>query len=77
MRRNPGILDGNPFKLGLFGSNCSGGLAFTTVPERWTASWDNNRALAEAADTAGIECLVPGRALEGFWRGDQRQRFKF
>ena len=66
MRRNPGILDGNPFKLGLFGSNCSGGLAFTAVPERWVASWDNNLALAIAADATGLECLVPVARWKGF-----------
>lgn len=66
MTRNPGILDGNTLKLGLFGSNCSGGLAFTAVPERWVASWDNNLALAKAADAAGLECLVPVARWKGF-----------
>jgi alkanesulfonate monooxygenase SsuD/methylene tetrahydromethanopterin reductase-like flavin-dependent oxidoreductase (luciferase family) len=64
--RNPGLLGGNPFKLGLFGANCSGGLAFTTVRERWVASWDNNLALAQAADAAGLECLVPVARWKGF-----------
>jgi dimethylsulfone monooxygenase len=57
--RNPGLRDGNAFKLGLFGPNCSGGLAFTRLPERWDSSWDNNLALAQLADAGGIECLVP------------------
>jgi dimethylsulfone monooxygenase len=38
---NPGIVGGNAFKLAMFGSNCSGGIAFTKLPERWDASWDN------------------------------------
>ena len=46
--RNDSVFSGNAFKLGLFGSNCSGGLAFTTLPERWDASWDNNLQLAQA-----------------------------
>jgi hypothetical protein len=38
--RNPGLSNGgNPLKLGLFGSNCSNGRSYTTVPERWDASW--------------------------------------
>ncbi len=53
-------------KLGLFGSNCSGGLAFTNVPERWDASWDNNVRLAKLADEAGLDCLVPVARWKGF-----------
>ncbi len=64
--RSPGLVDRNGFKLGLFGSNCSGGLAFTKVAERWDASWDNNRKLAELADDAGLECLVPVARWKGF-----------
>ena len=65
-QRNPGILDGNAFKMGLFGSNCSGGLSFTTLPERWEASWDNNVKLARLADEAGVECMVPIARWKGF-----------
>jgi dimethylsulfone monooxygenase len=57
--RNPGLRDGNRLKLGLFGANCSGGRSYTTVPERWEASWDNNVRLAQLADRLGLECLVP------------------
>jgi alkanesulfonate monooxygenase SsuD/methylene tetrahydromethanopterin reductase-like flavin-dependent oxidoreductase (luciferase family) len=64
--RSPGIIGGNPFKLGLFGANCSGGLAFTALPERWEASWDNNLRLARLADAGGIECLVPVARWKGF-----------
>jgi len=61
-----GLLGRNRFKLGLFGANCSGGLAFTNVVERWDASWDNNLRLAQLADTAGLECLVPIARWKGF-----------
>jgi alkanesulfonate monooxygenase SsuD/methylene tetrahydromethanopterin reductase-like flavin-dependent oxidoreductase (luciferase family) len=64
--RSPGLLGGNVFKLGLFGSNCSGGLAFTRLPERWQASWDNNLRLAELAEASGLECLVPVARWKGF-----------
>ena len=47
-------LDRNQLSLGLFGLNCSGGLAVTTVPERWDASWENNQKAAVMADEAGL-----------------------
>jgi alkanesulfonate monooxygenase SsuD/methylene tetrahydromethanopterin reductase-like flavin-dependent oxidoreductase (luciferase family) len=53
------MFNGNKLKLGLFSPNCSGGMAVTTVPERWEASWDNNLALGRLADEAGIEFLLP------------------
>ena len=36
------------FKIGLFSANCSGGLAVTKIPERWSASYEDNVALAKA-----------------------------
>lgn len=59
-------LGGNALKLGLFGSNCSGGLAFTTLTERWEASWDNNLRLALLAEAGGLECMVPVARWKGF-----------
>lgn len=64
--RSPGLSNGNDFKLGRFGSNCSGGLAFTTVPERWGGSWDDNLRLAKLADDFGLECMVPVGRWKGF-----------
>lgn len=58
MPRNPGILEGNTLKLGIFGSNCEAGLSFADVPERWDGTWENNLALAQLADGNGIECMV-------------------
>jgi FMNH2-dependent dimethyl sulfone monooxygenase len=64
--RNPGLLEGNPLKLGLFGSNCSSGRSYTTVPERWDASWEHNLALAQLADQVGLECMVPIARWKGY-----------
>ena len=58
-------LERNRLNLGLFGSNCSGGLAVTTVPERWDATWENNQELARMADDAGMEFMLP----LGRWKG--------
>jgi alkanesulfonate monooxygenase SsuD/methylene tetrahydromethanopterin reductase-like flavin-dependent oxidoreductase (luciferase family) len=55
----------NKLKLGLFGSNCSGGRAATRVPERWSASWEDNLELAQLADAAGMDLMLP----IGRWRG--------
>src|SRR5882757_7460728 len=64
--RNISVLDGDALKLGLFGSNCSGGLAFTRLPERWDASWDNNLRLGQLAEANGFECMVPVARWKGF-----------
>lgn len=55
----------NRLKLGLFASNCSGGRAVTRAPERWLATWTDNLRLAQFADEAGIEFLLP----IGRWKG--------
>jgi FMNH2-dependent dimethyl sulfone monooxygenase len=55
----------NRLKLGLFGANCSSGRAVTMVPERWSGSWPDCVALAQMADRAGIEFMLP----IGRWKG--------
>ena len=55
----------NALKIGLFGANCSSGRAVTMVPERWQASWRDNVALAQMAEAAGIDFLLP----IGRWKG--------
>mgnify|MGYP003704391197 CR=1 FL=1 len=49
------LRNANPFKLGLFSVNADGGLAFTTVENRWQADWDDIATMARMADEAGIE----------------------
>lgn len=55
----------NQLKLGIFGANCSSGRAATRVPERWQAGWEDNLRLAQMADAAGIDIMLP----IGRWRG--------
>jgi alkanesulfonate monooxygenase SsuD/methylene tetrahydromethanopterin reductase-like flavin-dependent oxidoreductase (luciferase family) len=57
----------NPFKLGVFSANCDGGLTVSTVPERWPAEWDEVVELAQIADRAGLEFILPVAK----WRGYQ------
>jgi alkanesulfonate monooxygenase SsuD/methylene tetrahydromethanopterin reductase-like flavin-dependent oxidoreductase (luciferase family) len=60
------LLGPNRLKLGIFGANCSSGLAATLVEERWQATWENNVALAELADNAGIEFMLPIARWRGY-----------
>lgn len=53
------LTDGRDFKLGLFSPNCAGGLAVTTIPERWRATWSDNLRLARLADDVGIDFILP------------------
>lgn len=53
-------------KLGIFGANCSSGLAATKVSERWSGSWEDNIGLAQLADDAGIDFLLPIARWKGY-----------
>lgn len=56
--KNP-MFNEKQFKLGFFAANCAGGMAVTQLPERWKASWENNLKLAQLADRAGIDFMLP------------------
>lgn len=62
--KNP-VLGSNPMKLGVMAFNCSGGSAVTTAPEAWPMTWPDNVRLAQLADRAGMEALLP----VGRWKG--------
>ena len=49
----------NKFKIGIFAANCSGGNSATAVPERWQATWEGNLKIAQMADAAGLEFMLP------------------
>ena len=55
----------HPFKLGLFGANCSSGRTINKLPERWLADWDNCEKMAKMADDAGMDFILP----IGRWKG--------
>src|SRR5947209_7130174 len=64
--RNDILVSGNSLKLGLFGANCSSGRTYITAPERWDTSWEHNVRLAQLADEAGVECMVPIARWKGY-----------
>src|SRR5258706_15330142 len=70
-RKQSPILNNNKLKLGFFSPNCSGGMSVTKVPERWVNSWDNNIRLAQLADEAGIEFLLPIARWIGYGGGNE------
>jgi hypothetical protein len=57
-RKQSPILNQNKLKLGIFSSNCSGGMSVTKLPERWVNSCENNIRLAKLADDACSEFLL-------------------
>lgn len=62
----------NAFELGIFSSNVQNGMAqFKT--EIWDASWEHNLKLAQLADEAGLEFILP----LGRWRAEIRNVPRF
>src|SRR6476620_7049543 len=60
------MYNANRLKIGLFGANCSSGRAVTAVPERWSGRWADNLKLAQMADAAGLDFLLPIARWEGY-----------
>lgn len=56
----------NALKLGLFGANLSSGRSATKVPERWSGNWDDNLAIAQMADEAGMDFHLPVARWKGY-----------
>lgn len=61
---NP-LFNANRMKLGVMAFNCSLGSTVTTDPDAWELTWPDNVALAQLADDAGFEALLP----VGRWKG--------
>ena len=54
----------NKFKLAAFGFNTNGGCSITTAPGAAKAEWDESVRIAQAADRANMEAIIPlGRWL--------------
>jgi dimethylsulfone monooxygenase len=60
------IMTGDRFLIGLFSLNASSGIAMTTVPERWRADWEEVLAVAQLADQAGLDFLLPLQRWRGY-----------
>lgn len=66
MRSRVTTFSRNTLKLGLFGMNLSSGRSATKVPERWSGSWDDNLAIAQLADEAGMDFHLPVARWKGY-----------
>jgi dimethylsulfone monooxygenase len=55
----------NRLKLGIMAFNCSHGSTVTTAAGAWVLNWADSVALAQMADAAGMETLLP----VGRWKG--------
>ncbi len=64
-RSRAGLNSAHQLKIGLFGANCSSGRAVTTIDGRWSGSWADCLSLAQMADEAGIDFMLP----IGRWKG--------
>lgn len=64
-RRSP-LLNGQGFKLVLFAFNLRGGLSTTTAKGAHYPTWENNVRLAQMADGAGFEAIIPVCRWKGF-----------
>ena len=67
----------NRFKLGVFSANADGGLSLTTVPERWSAQWDEIVRAAKIADAAGLELFLPIARWKGFGGATDAREWSF
>ncbi|MEJ8278112.1 LLM class flavin-dependent oxidoreductase [Pseudonocardia spirodelae] len=65
-RTGPSIFNDQKMKLGLFGSNCSGGLCMTEAETSYEITWEHTRSIAQKADRLGMEAMVPVARWKGF-----------
>jgi FMNH2-dependent dimethyl sulfone monooxygenase len=59
------VFNDNVLKLGLFGINCDSGCAMTSADERLHLTWNATKVIAQTADRAGYEILVPVARWKG------------
>jgi alkanesulfonate monooxygenase SsuD/methylene tetrahydromethanopterin reductase-like flavin-dependent oxidoreductase (luciferase family) len=67
----------NRLKLGVFSANADGGLALTTVPERWRARWQDVVEVARVADSAALELFLPIARWKGFGGVTEAREWSF
>ncbi|MEM7540815.1 MAG: LLM class flavin-dependent oxidoreductase [Pseudomonadota bacterium] len=60
------LASGNDLKLAIFGANVSHGCAISSVDGNIQVSWDETLRIAQTADAAGIEAMIPVARWKGF-----------
>ncbi len=56
----------NPFKLVVFGANVLGGCNVSTSPQRIQVTWPETVRIAQAAEAAGLDAMIPISRWVGF-----------
>jgi len=62
----PPLLSNNKLQLAVFGANVSGGCAMTSVEGVIRVEWSESARIAQAAERAGIEAIIPVARWQGF-----------
>ena len=58
-RQNVPLYNGNRMKLGVFGTNVSGGGTMTKAPTSFEPTYEHNLSIARKADALGLEFIIP------------------
>ncbi len=66
LRASSPLYNANRVKLAIFGLNCDYGCTISTAEGRWELNWPDTARVAQLADAAGIEALVPIARWRGF-----------
>lgn len=62
---NP-VFNDQELKLGVFSSNCSGGMIMSDAPTGFRVTWEQQLQIARTADRLGLEAMVPVGRWTGF-----------
>lgn len=62
---NPILSSTNRLKFGLFGLNVSSGCSMIDRPETLDITWEESKRIAQAADRAGFEAIIPVARWKG------------
>jgi len=65
MSQHP-VFNEQPMKLGIFSSNCSGGMIMSDAPTGFRVTWEQQLDIAQTADRLGLEAMVPVGRWTGF-----------
>ncbi len=63
---NPAFNPDQPFKLGIFAPNVSGGMIMSDAPTGFRVTWEQQLEVARAAEAANLDALVPVGRWTGF-----------
>jgi dimethylsulfone monooxygenase len=65
LQKSP-LFNDQKMKLGIFSSNCSGGVIMSDAPTGFRVTWGQQLEIARTADALGMEAIVPVGRWTGF-----------